>query len=170
MKIVGLFLLLTACGSAGEMFTDAGKCVSQGSECHSSPVPGPTGAPGVPGRDGKDGESCKIQRVSNGAIISCPEAQPVVILNGIDGKDGQDGEPALYSVVGLVDPCGDFPGFDEVLLRLGTGQLLAHYSSGNGNNRVEFLALVEQGNYTTTDGSGCHFSVDSDNQIYNEHY
>lgn len=165
MKYI-ILLLLTACGSAGEMFTDAGKCVSGGKECHQDPVPGPTGAPGVPGRDGtngkdgKDGASCTSKRVTNGATITCTDGTTVVILDGVNGQDGADGQdapPTAYSVVELINPCGDGPGFDEVLLRLANGSIIAHYADGN----KQFLATIGPGNYVTTDGQSCHFTIDS---------
>lgn len=170
MKAIILLVLLTTCGTAGEMFTDAGKCISSGSECHPTPVPGPTGAPGrdgTNGKDGKNGESCTVERVSNGAIITCPGAESVVILNGTDGANGQDGEdgqdaPATaYTVVELIDPCGAQPGFNEVLLRMANGQLIAHYAQGN----KQFLAVIGPGNYMTTDGHSCYFTIDSNNIV-----
>jgi hypothetical protein len=101
----------------------------------------------------------------------------VVLLNGVDGLDGADGQdgsngqdgqdapPTPYTVVGLVDPCGDQNGFDEVLLRLGNGQLMAHYSAGN----QQFLSILGPGNYVTTDGTSCSFTINNDLTISGEH-
>lgn len=176
MRYLALLLTLTACGSAGEMFTDAGKCVSGGSECHQDPVPGPTGAPGVPGRDGQvgpqgpKGSSCTVSRITNGATITCSDGTTVLILDGENGQDGQPAPPTAYTVVEIVDPCGDAPGvFDEVFLRLANGTLVASFSE-NANGKNTRFAILTPGSYTTTDGSSCYFSVDSDNQVYNQHY
>jgi hypothetical protein len=71
----------------------------------------------------------------------------------------QNGE----TIVEVIDPCGDNPSkqFEEVLLRLSNGQILAHFSSGN----KEFFSLLSPGNYVTTDGTNCHFTVDAKNNI-----
>lgn len=81
-----------------------------------------------------------------------------------DGEDGNDGEPASegdYNIVGIVDLCGDGPGFDEVLLRLSNGMLLAHFSSGS----LQFLSSIGPGSYVTTDGQACYFTVTSDLEV-----
>jgi len=59
--------------------------------------------------------------------------------------------------VELINPCEDAPGYDEILLRLHNGQLIAHFSSGN----IQFLTLLTPGSYVVTDGTNCQFSVDS---------
>lgn len=125
------------------------------------PIEGPQGPQGVPG------VGCSAVQVSNGAVITCG-SDVVVILDGEDGQDGeqgpagQDAPPTAYTVTELIDPCGDQAGFDEVLLRLANGTLIAYYSSGNGNNRVEFLATIGPGNYQTTDSHHCQFMVHTD--------
>lgn len=132
---------------------------------------GAGGAEGPAGPTGPQGTSCTVQQVVNGAIISCQDGTQVVLLDGQPGADGMDGEdgadapPTPFTVVGLVDPCGPQAAWDEVLLRLGNGQLMAHYSSGNR----EFLTIVGPGNYTTTDSTRCAFTVDSNLSIINEH-
>jgi hypothetical protein len=66
------------------------------------------------------------------------------------------------NIVGIVDPCGPSGGlFDEVFLRSGNGQLIASFGTGNS---VRFSILVP-GNYVTTDGTNCQFSVDADNVV-----
>lgn len=65
----------------------------------------------------------------------------------------------------MIDPCGDQTAFDEVLLRLANGQLVAHFANGS----LQFLSVIGPGNYVTTDGTSCYFSVDSNLQIFNEH-
>lgn len=90
------------------------------------------------------------------------------------------GQPAVYisqpdpvapvptpsaSIVDIVDPCGDSPGrVDEVLLILADGRVLVSFSdSANGANTR--LALLPPGNYVTTDGSNCVFSVGTNGAI-----
>jgi len=118
------------------------------------PVPGPVGPPG---------ESCTVAPVVGGAIITCG-ATSTVILNGVDGQDGQNGQdapPTAYSVIEVIDPCGTAPGFNEVLLRLANGQILAHYASG----ALQFLALIGPGNYMTTDGKACNFTIHANGSV-----
>jgi hypothetical protein len=65
------------------------------------------------------------------------------------------------AVVELIDPCGDGPGFDEVLIRLSDGRLLAHYA----DHRLQFLTLLSPGSFVTTDAQRCRFTVDANNQV-----
>lgn len=98
----------------------------------------------VTGKDGSPGANCSVQQITNGAIITCPDSTAVVSPAG-----------SQYNVQEIVDPCGDGPGFDEVILRLANGQLLAHFSSGG----LQFLSLIPDGNYVTTDQQACQFTV-----------
>lgn len=79
--------------------------------------------------------------------------------NGLDGEDGLDAE-TTYQVVEIIDPCGpEHPsGFDEVILKLGNGQYLASFSD-NANGKNTRLGLLPSGNYQTTDGTGCNFTI-----------
>jgi hypothetical protein len=74
---------------------------------------------------------------------------------------------ALYSsretIVGFVDPCGDQPGFDEVLIRTSSGHLVAYFQQG-GNR---FLSFLVPGFYQTTDGHRCDFTVNSQMKVCN---
>lgn len=90
--------------------------------------------------------------VVGGALITCGATQVVLL-------DGDDAPPTPYTVVGLIDPCGDGPGFDEVLLQLADGSLMAHYAGG-GN--LQFLTVLSPGNFVTTDSQACHFTVAGD--------
>lgn len=65
------------------------------------------------------------------------------------------------SIVEFIDPCGDGPGFDEVLLKTATGQYVAYFESG-GNR---FLSLLSAGSYATTDASACHFTVHANGTV-----
>jgi uncharacterized coiled-coil protein SlyX len=64
------------------------------------------------------------------------------------------------SVVGLVDPCGDGPGYDEVLLKMSDNSYVAYFQTGNGNNQKRFLSVLNEGvNYQTTDQQACLFKI-----------
>lgn len=107
-------------------------------------VDGADGVNGVDGQDGVDGQA---------GVDGAP---------GQDGADGQDAQLPEFVIVEVIDPCGDAPGiFDEVLLRMKNGQLLAHFAS----NQLQFITVLVPGNYVTTDGSSCHFSVDAQMEI-----
>jgi hypothetical protein len=111
---------------------------------------------GKDGRNGVDGRNCIVTQLTNGAEIQCGGSNAIV-LNGTDGIVPNNN----YGIAELIDPCGDGPGFDEVILRLNNGILLAHYSSGG----YEFLTIVSQGNYVTTDKQKCNFHVDYNGNI-----
>lgn len=135
------------------------------------------------GNNGKNGSSCSVQSAVNGAVIFCTDGSSSLITNGQDGvdgapgatgptgssgQDGHDGLPGLDgrngvdAITEIIDPCGNNPGqFDEILLRLGTGELLAYFESGN--NR--FLSLISPGHYSTTDSSHCSFTVHSNGSV-----
>jgi hypothetical protein len=61
----------------------------------------------------------------------------------------------------VYDPCGDSPDFDEILLKLADGTVLAYFESGS--NR--FLTTLRPGTYRTTDGSNCVFTLNNDGTI-----
>lgn len=86
---------------------------------------------------------------------------------GPAGERGAQGIPGInaivsaYSIDSVIDPCGDAPGvIDEVLLKLHNGQLLVSFSDNTKGDNTRF-AILSAGNYHTTDGSNCNFSVDS---------
>lgn len=128
-------------------------------------IVGPKGETGAPGQDGRDGQSCTVTQVANGALISCPDGSRTAILNGAPGADGQPAPATAYTVTELIDPCGPQGAYDEVLLKLANGQILAHFASG----AKQFLTIVPPGNYTVTDGTGCKFTVTPTGEVINEH-
>lgn len=166
-----ILLLITGCGPYN-IGTDDG---ANGKE-------GPAGKDGVSPvvemiRFSSDDSVCET---GSGVIIKVTQASGVSLsvicdgLNGNDGpigpqgepgQDGQDGEDGAdapsspYQVMQVIDPCGDASGiFDEVILKMANGSLLASFSDkANGQNTR--LSLLVPGNYVTTDGSDCHFSV-----------
>lgn len=126
---------------------------------------GPRGDSGEQGPVGPGGSSCTISQLVNGARISCTDGTEAVILNGTNGADGQNAPPTAYSVVEVIDPCGKQAAFDEVLLKLANGQIMAHFASG----AQQFLALIGPGNYTTTDNTSCKFTITAEGTVTNEH-
>ena len=63
----------------------------------------------------------------------------------------------------LLDPCGNAPGFDEVLLRMTSGKVVAYFESSG----KRFLSVLTPNQaYVTTDGSNCQFSVDSAGNLH----
>lgn len=112
-----------------------------------------------------NGSSCSVTPVlasqeypNGGAVIVCGQ-QMVVVENGDTGPTGAN------SVLEVIDPCGNTSNiYDEVILRLSTGQLLASFSDNSNGKNTRFVILT-QGNYVTTDGSNCHFSVDANGNL-----
>lgn len=98
---------------------------------------------------------CTIEPNEYGAYLSCPDGTKVQITNGKDAAEND------YDVMDLIDPCGKEGTFDELILRLRNGILLAHYSTGN----KQFITQLHPGNYVTTDGTNCHFTVNNDLDI-----
>lgn len=82
---------------------------------------------------------------------------PVPGPPGPPGPTGPSGS-SQYGIIEVIDPCGPSGTYDEVLLRLENGQLLAHYAS----SQYQFLTLIGTGNYVTTDTQVCHFTVHND--------
>lgn len=76
-----------------------------------------------------------------------------------NGADGVDASVTAYTIVDVIDPCGDSPNVhDEVLLKLANGSILASFSDNSSGQNTRF-SVIYQGSYVTTDGSGCHFQV-----------
>lgn len=104
---------------------------------------GPEGLPGAAGKDGAAG----------------PQGLPGA--KGDTGEKGDTGAAGQNAVVQVFDPCGDAPGFDEVILKLADGTLISYFESGSN----KFLTVLKPGTYRTTDGSGCTFTIKNDGTI-----
>jgi len=65
--------------------------------------------------------------------------------------------------VEIIDPCGDLVGqYDEVLIRIDDGRLVAYFESGG----TRFLTvLIPNVAYRTTDAQACNFQIDNANQV-----
>lgn len=146
---------------------------------------GDKGDKGDTGDTGAQGSSCSVRSIPGGSEIYCTDGTSSVVSNGTDGSNGQDGQDGQdgadgedgqdasespFDIVAVVDPCDDMPGVvDEVLLRLRNGSLLVLFASNsNGNNPR--LSILGPGNYITSDTTNCHFTIDSNSAILNQHY
>ncbi len=65
------------------------------------------------------------------------------------------------NIVEFIDPCGDGPGFDEVVLKTSSNKLIVYFESGSRR----FLTILTPGAYITTDQQACRFTVNAAGQI-----
>lgn len=102
----------------------------------------------------KSGTIIKTGSDTNGdGFVSIPELKEVSV--DCDGSMGSEGINGTRQIVATIDPCGHVAGIiDDLVERLDSGQLII-FTSGPGLN------LLQPGNYMTTDGSMCIFSVDA---------
>lgn len=178
--------LLSSCGYQEWRETDCWDGCMPGETSTPAPLIGPAGPQGPQGAQGDKGEEGDTGPIgANGVrgvsgtvgeqgITGDPGPQgPIGDIGaqgdpGIQGPAGPTGAagsnaaPTDYTVVGLIDPCGDSPGYDEILLRLANGQLMAHYAGG-GN--LQFLTVIGPGSYSTTDSQACAFTVTADLEV-----
>lgn len=73
--------------------------------------------------------------------------------------------PNQNDIVSIIDPCGDAVGIiDEVLLKLRDGSILCLFTDNLHGDNPRF-GLLLPGNYMTSDGSNCHFTINTDLNI-----
>lgn len=73
------------------------------------------------------------------------------------------------NIVSIKDPCGPQGSYNEVFLLLSTGRYLASFSDNASGQNTRFAVLTD-GNFVTTDGTHCYFTVsNSGTVISNEH-
>jgi hypothetical protein len=70
-----------------------------------------------------------------------------------------------YDISSFIDPCGKEAKFDEVLIRLADGTVLAHFDGGSKKDFLVVLEFNSDNNYTTTDGTKCKFVVENDGTV-----
>lgn len=106
---------------------------------------------------GHEGQLVELE----GLVTSLQNAQSILqgtlntVIMQVAVLEGHEG------IEQLIDPCDDAPGkIDEVLLRLSSGRILASVSDSQGGHNTRF-SIVPAGSYTTTDGTGCRFSVNA---------
>lgn len=96
-----------------------------------------------------------VQVTAHESALGDQQAQIQNILVAIAEFENYSG------VVEIIDVCGTAPGaYNEVLLRLANGQVLASFSA-NGSAWFTRLVVLSNGNYSTTDGTGCNFNVNN---------
>jgi hypothetical protein len=113
------------------------------------------------------GGNCSVTNLTDGALITCQDGTSTRVYNGssgTNGQDGRDGSPGTdgingvdgkNAVIEVIDPCGNSPDVDEVLLRLADRSIVAwYYQKG--------LAVLGPGSWVTTDSSQCAFYIDND--------
>ena len=86
--------------------------------------------------------------------------QSIVVQNTIEILQLQQN----HNVTKIVDPCGDGPGFDEVFMRTSSGKLIASFSQTASGLNTRF-SILTPGTYSTTDGTGCTFTVNADMSV-----
>lgn len=112
----------------------------------------------------KVGKILTLGIILTGAACAKPEGSGNTVFSGPAGPagpPGPQGEPGESSIIEVVPTCPGIPGnYPEVLWRL-DGKLYAVYASGQKIHLTE----LTPGNYVTTDGRNCHFTVDNDLNI-----
>lgn len=73
------------------------------------------------------------------------------------------------NIVEMYDPCGPQGSWNEIFLKLSSGKYVASFSANATGLNTRFTVL-EDGNYVTTDGSLCYFTVSGGGTVIsNEH-
>lgn len=73
------------------------------------------------------------------------------------------------NIVSIKDPCGAQGSNNEVFLKLSTGRYLASFSDNANGLNTRFTQLTD-GNFGTTDGTNCKFTVSGGGTVIsNEH-
>jgi peptidoglycan hydrolase CwlO-like protein len=69
------------------------------------------------------------------------------------------------NITQVVDPCGDTPNkYDEVIFKMSNGTYVASFSD-NANGLNTRFSVLPVGNYQTTDGTNCRFSVNANGTL-----
>ncbi len=141
---------------------------------------GQTGAAGAPGAAGTDGVGVTFQIIP-ATTAMCAAGGSVIMMASDDRRtgvydplsahqqsatvcNGANAAVSPYLPVANIYVCGQSGPYDEVLLRLSGGQLLASFSqNANGNNTR--LTFLPDGNYQTTDGRNCAFTLTTANGV-----
>lgn len=129
------------------------------------------GEKGDVGERGPIGSSCTALQVAvgdpvlpnGGAVVTCGTNVALVAngeagAQGVAGVAGQDAPVNPYSVTEVINPCGPQSSYDEVLLALGDGSLVALFTA-NIHGDYSRLSLIPDGNFVTTDNTSCNFNV-----------
>lgn len=128
--------LTDACGGSGDLVCDA-----------------------ILGPDSLDKEVARledeIEELAEGAVdmvVQMDELEESLIESQMRIAELETGS----QITEVIDPCGDGPNFDEVLLRLSNGDIVAYFKESGSR---EFLTVLQDGNYRTTDMQRCRFEI-----------
>lgn len=172
MKRLLVVLMLSGCGYDSDC--------ADGCDKEQPPERGEVGATGAAGKDGADGQGCELSAGEEDAVLTCGGVSFTIKsgrqgIQGLPGEvgpsgpigpagpSGAPGQDGADSVTEIIDPCGKqrSDSFDEVLIRLANGKLLAvYYAPGK-----TAMVVVGPGFYSTTDGTGCSFAVDANGLV-----
>lgn len=98
------------------------------------------------------------------STLQSGQAQQQNVLNGVLARlAALETNNSNGSVISFIDPCGDGPSYDEVIMKTSTGQLMAYFEDQGRSKR--FLTLLSPGQYETTDQQGCRFTVNSNGSV-----
>lgn len=97
---------------------------------------------------------------TGGYVFTATGSSPAIVCDGIQGVQGLQGIPG--TAITPVKFCNtDTSTYPEYGLMIGT-QLFAVYwgtAPYSGNNKTAFLTEIIPGNYTSTGGNGCSFTI-----------
>ncbi len=141
---------------------------------------GADGANGTNGANGANGHSVVLQttpaspaQCANGGSIllaavdsddsgdlsvADTQMQSVFVCNGLAGQNGAPAPISPFSTVDMIMACGNNSPYKEVLLVLQSGDVLASFSNNMAGDMTR-LALLPDGTFQNSDGSGCVFSL-----------
>jgi len=180
--LIALTFVLLGCGTQ-TTFTKNIPELRDPPEIHQIPGPvgpegpaGPSGAPGPegpPGTDGQDGVNSLVsvvpgspcqtllvgQDVNRNGVLDIDESQFSTNI-----CDGDDAPVVPLSLTEILDPCGPQTTYDEVLLRLANGTILASFSQNVNGLNTRFV-VIPPGTYQTSDGTNCIFTINPDGSL-----
>jgi predicted amino acid-binding ACT domain protein len=104
-------------------------------------------------------ESASLQQLLSSTIngLQGQVTANLTTLANLDSKVSSLGN----TVSEVIDPCGNGPGYDEILMKLSDGTIVAYFESGS----TRFLSTLEEGGYVTTDSQACPFTVSATNEV-----
>ena len=151
---------------------------------------GATGTVGPQGPAGAGAQPCSVSEISGGAAVTC-DGKTVVVNNGAPGASGPagpsgamgaDGTAGVSGLPGPAGPSGaaaisqtavrlcadSTSAFPEYGLRIGNALYAVYWGPLNGDSTSQaFLAHLAPGEYESTNGTGCLFTVNADGSITN---
>lgn len=115
---------------------------------------GEQGPQGPVGPKGETGESCSVVKLGSVTNITCGDTT-VQVADGTNGVDGVDGSDAQG--IETLALCPELAGgaFKEYLLKIGSD----YYGVFVQGQKIGLTKLTP-GNWVTTDGRNCHFTIE----------